>query len=185
MPDTAVDIRQSTVSGRGEVGGLQTADGGMKRESLKLKPGGPFGKGPACGEGEGIVQKKEASGQNTEVTPDIESSISALKGSGQPLSESSRSFFEPRLGADFSDVRLHSDSRAGKLADILQAKAFTVGRTLFSELNSTHREWKEKDSLPMATMWCIRLAGAVFQRRHGGGPADDVNNSNVDIRPKL
>src|SRR5262249_61572391 len=37
------------------------------------------------------------------------------------------SFFEPRFGSDFSNVRVHKDSYEGRLAEALQAKAFTVG----------------------------------------------------------
>jgi len=62
-----------------------------------------------------------------EVGPEIESGISAIEGSGQPLAESTRSFFEPRFGSDFSNVRVHKDSYGGRLAEALQAKAFTVG----------------------------------------------------------
>ncbi|NIM15933.1 MAG: DUF4157 domain-containing protein, partial [Candidatus Aminicenantes bacterium] len=44
--------------------------------------------------------------------PSIESNINTLKGRGQPLSESTRSFFEPRFGYDFSKVRVHTDGKA-------------------------------------------------------------------------
>src|SRR5262249_39799184 len=65
--------------------------------------------------------------QRKEVGPEIESGISAIEGSGQPLAESTRSFFEARFGSDFSNVRMHKDSYGGRLAEALQAKAFTVG----------------------------------------------------------
>jgi outer membrane protein OmpA-like peptidoglycan-associated protein len=65
--------------------------------------------------------------KDKEVGPEIESGISAIEGSGQPLAESTRSFFEPRFGSDFSNVRVHKDSYGGRLAEALQAKAFTVG----------------------------------------------------------
>jgi outer membrane protein OmpA-like peptidoglycan-associated protein len=62
-----------------------------------------------------------------EVGPEIESGISTIDGGGQPLAESTRSFFEPRFGSDFSSVRVHKDRYGGRLAEALQAKAFTVG----------------------------------------------------------
>lgn len=51
-----------------------------------------------------------------------------MRGGGQPLSASSRAFFEPRLGADLSNVRVHTDANATGTAKALNAKAFTVGR---------------------------------------------------------
>lgn len=60
----------------------------------------------------------------------MELSITSLRGGGRPLSHSERAFFEPRFGADFSDVRVHADSQAGALAKTVQAKAFMIGRDL-------------------------------------------------------
>lgn len=54
----------------------------------------------------------------------------ALQGGGQPLSQPERGFFEPRFGADFSQVRIHVDSRADEMAHSLNAKAFTIGRDI-------------------------------------------------------
>lgn len=64
------------------------------------------------------------------VTPDFESRMSALRGGGQPLSQSLRAFFEPRFGCDFSQVRLHSGAQAADAANAVNARAFTVGTDL-------------------------------------------------------
>ena len=64
------------------------------------------------------------------VTPRVSASINAMRGGGQPLSPSVRTFFEPRFGADFSNVRVHCDSRAAEAAGALNAKAFTVGNSI-------------------------------------------------------
>jgi hypothetical protein len=55
------------------------------------------------------IQIKELPGKTSEATPNLEDQINAIKGSGQPLSKSSRAFFEPRFGQDFSNVRIHND----------------------------------------------------------------------------
>ena len=52
----------------------------------------------------------------------------ALRTSGRPLEPAARSFFEARLGADFSAVRIHADSEAARSADSLNAHAYAVGR---------------------------------------------------------
>jgi len=53
--------------------------------------------------------------------------INNLKGGGQPLSSSLRSYFEPRFGQDFSGVRLHTDANGANAARSVNAKAFTLG----------------------------------------------------------
>ncbi len=69
------------------------------------------------------LQAKTTSGRIPEVQPNIESHIHSLKGGGQPLSKNDRAFFEPRFGRDFSQVRLHTDSKAAEAA-----RAFTLGK---------------------------------------------------------
>jgi uncharacterized protein DUF4157 len=75
------------------------------------------------------LQVKAISGNISEVNPNLESQIQSLKG-GQPLSEKNRAFFEPRFSADFSGVRVHTDSNANHLARSVNAKAFTVGKDI-------------------------------------------------------
>ena len=58
------------------------------------------------------------------------SDIQPLSGTGQPLPESARNFFEPRFGYDFSDVRIHTDAAAGASAERIHAKAYTLGRDI-------------------------------------------------------
>ena len=74
------------------------------------------------------LQAKATSGNISDVNPHLESQIQSLKGGGQHLSENDRTYFEPRFGADFSGVRVHSDSKANHLARSINAKAFTIGQ---------------------------------------------------------
>jgi hypothetical protein len=50
-----------------------------------------------------------------------------LNSSGQPLDASTRAFFEPRFGHDFSRVRVHTDEKAAESARAVNARAYTVG----------------------------------------------------------
>ena len=77
------------------------------------------------------AQAKASSVQTPTVTPSLESGIQAVRGGGQPLSDSARSFFEPRFGADFSDVRVHTDAQATTTSRTLNAQAFTIGSDIF------------------------------------------------------
>ena len=82
-------------------------------------------------EEEEILLTKEIQSYIPEVTPELESCIQALKGGGQPLPESVRAFFEPRIGYDFGGVLIHTDADANKLSEELGAVAFTIGKDVF------------------------------------------------------
>ena len=51
-----------------------------------------------------------------------------LSSPGQPLEAGTRAFMEFRFGHDFSQVRVHSDSKAAASAQAVNAMAYTVGR---------------------------------------------------------
>ncbi len=58
-------------------------------------------------------------------------SIESNRSSGGPLPSNVRSFMEPRFGADFSGVRIHTGTEATALSDQLNANAFTTGRDIY------------------------------------------------------
>lgn len=61
----------------------------------------------------------------------VQQAIRAAHGGGQSLPDGLRSFMEQVLGADFTSVRVHTDTRADQLNRVLQARAFTTGQDLF------------------------------------------------------
>jgi hypothetical protein len=75
----------------------------------------------------GILRARQVLRQFPVVNPTPESRIQSLRGAGQPLPDSTLAFFEPRFGADFGQVRLHTDSKAVATAAALGARAFTYG----------------------------------------------------------
>jgi hypothetical protein len=77
-----------------------------------------------------ISQPKGVPAQSVSVSPHLEARIDAIRGNGQPLSESIRAFFEARFGYDFGQVRIHTNRRAAETAQMLKARAFVVGRDL-------------------------------------------------------
>jgi hypothetical protein len=62
-----------------------------------------------------------------EAGSELESRLVAHKGDGRPLPGDIRAFMEPRFGADFGGVRVHTGSEAAELNRRIQAKAFTHG----------------------------------------------------------
>jgi hypothetical protein len=78
----------------------------------------------------GATQRNQEGAQTSQVSPSLENEIRSLRGSGQPLPESVRAFFEPRFGHDFSQLRLHTDAKAKRLTSAMNARAFTTGRDI-------------------------------------------------------
>ena len=74
------------------------------------------------------LQTKRDVNTTPKVTANLTSQIQAIQYGGQPLSKSERTYFEPRFGVDFSQVRLHSDAQAAESARALNAKAYTLGQ---------------------------------------------------------
>jgi len=82
-------------------------------------------------EGEELIQAKTAGEATHEAAPAVDASIQSLRGGGRPMSKAELNFFEPRFGADFTDVRVHSDGVADNLARSVKARAFTLGRDIY------------------------------------------------------
>ena len=77
---------------------------------------------------EDMLRIQRDSGNPAEIMPDIETKINSLKGGGQPLPDSILSFFKPRFGYNFANVRIHTDFRAIESAKAVNALAYTVGQ---------------------------------------------------------
>ena len=85
-----------------------------KEDELQMKP---------------MVQRVSDGGMPA--SPDLETSIQQARGSGQPLADSIKSPMEQAFGADFSGVKVHTDTQADQLNQSIQAKAFTSGHDVF------------------------------------------------------
>lgn len=86
---------------------------------------------PACEEDqETRIRPKRTTSSTTALGAVMESRVAALRGGGQPLAASIRTFFEQRVGHDFSEVHVHTDGMAAELAHAIGARAFTVGQDL-------------------------------------------------------
>jgi hypothetical protein len=71
-----------------------------------------------------ILQLGEASG-------DLESAIASARGSGQALDPVLQAQIGQAMGADFSGVRVHTDTQSDQLNRSIQARAFTTGQDVF------------------------------------------------------
>src|SRR5678815_5696175 len=70
-------------------------------------------------------------GDGAEVSSQMESRIQAQRGSGHGMDPVTQTAMESSFGADFSSVKIHTDSTAVQLSRDLNAHAFTIGNDIF------------------------------------------------------
>ena len=87
----------------------------MPKEEMQMKP---------------MVQR-QSTGEETNVMPDLETSIQQSRGGGQGLADNVRGPMEDAFGADFSGVKVHTDSNSDQMNQQIQARAFTTGQDVF------------------------------------------------------
>lgn len=98
----------------------------------------------------------------------------SLAGHGQPLPLSLRTYFEPRLGHDFGDVRIHTDGAAAEAARAVRAHAYTTGHDVFFGAGQY-----SPYSLGGRTLLAHELTHVV-QQRTARPPADHLSISEPD-----
>jgi hypothetical protein len=91
-----------------------------------------------------------------------------LRSPGQPLDTSTRAFFEPRFGHDFSHVRVHADAKGAASAGDAGARAYTLGERIvfgpsqFAPHNATGQHLLAHE---LAHVVQQRSAGAAWVQR--------------------
>lgn len=74
------------------------------------------------------LQRRSISAAKPSGVPDVVHEV--LGSSGQAIDPAIRAFIEPRFGHDFSQVRVHTDAKAGESARAVNAVAYTVGQDI-------------------------------------------------------
>ncbi|WP_293080450.1 DUF4157 domain-containing protein [Moorena sp. SIO3H5] len=133
------------------------------------------------------IQTKANPGQTPAVSPNLETKIQSRRGTGQPLPDSTRAFMEPRFGADFSGVRVHTDSTAVQMNKELGAQAFTHGRDIFYGAGKS----PGKNSLTAHELThTIQQTGGIEakvidQQGNGVNPESHTLVKDTDIKPEV
>ncbi len=74
------------------------------------------------------LQRKSQGSPGEATAPPIVHEV--LRSPGQALDTCTRAFFEPRFGADFSSVRVHTDGQAAESTSAVKTVAYTVGNNI-------------------------------------------------------
>lgn len=78
------------------------------------------------------IQRQAPMGaEGGEVESGLQSEINTARGGGRPLDAAAGSQIGGALGADFSHVRVHTDTKSDALNQSLSARAFTTGNDIF------------------------------------------------------
>lgn len=77
------------------------------------------------------VQTKTENNSTQNASSSIEATLNSSKGGGGPLPDNSLHQMESSFGADFSNVRIHTDSSAVQMSKDLNAQAFTHGSDIY------------------------------------------------------
>lgn len=120
MPAEAHDNIAATLFG--------ASNHGLQRKCACGGTPGPAGECDVCRKKRLSLQRRASNGHKPADVPPIVHEV--LSSPGQPLDSVTRAFMEPRLGYDFSQVRVHADHEASDSADAVRARAYTVGRDI-------------------------------------------------------
>lgn len=76
------------------------------------------------------VQKK-SDGTGSDVSPQLSSQIEHSSGKGTPLPAKSKNEMSSSFGVDFENVKVHNDTEAVRMNQLLQSQAFTHGNDIY------------------------------------------------------
>jgi len=127
----------------------------------------------------------EAQSTSKQASPDFSARLSARKGGGAPLPDASRTQMEQGIGADFSGVRVHTDSEAERMNDDIHAQAFTHGQDVYFNSGKYSPESKEGQRLLAHELTHVvqQGGGAKVQRKIDDG--HDLRSHRFRRHPEL
>ncbi|MEP7359027.1 MAG: DUF4157 domain-containing protein, partial [Anaerolineales bacterium] len=126
-------------------------------------------------EDEEVQTKAQDPRAGFEAGSEFEDQLRGQKGGGAPLPNTLRSFMEPRLGADFSGVRLHTGSEAAQLNRSISAQAFTHGQDIFlGEGKENVESSAGKQLLAHELTHTIQQGAAPVRRKRAAKQSDQI-----------
>jgi hypothetical protein len=103
-------------------------------------------------------------------TSNVTSDIQGATSGGTALPGPVRSFMEPRFGADFGGVRIHTGDRAAQMSESVNAQAFTVGNHIFFGKGQYQPDKAQGRELIAHELTHTVQQGKSVQRTVAGGP---------------
>ncbi len=115
---------------------------------------------------------RKAEAASTPATATASSYISSMNGKGSALPASAKQFFQNSMGADFSDVKIHTGTQAEQSASAINAKAYTVDNNIVFAANQFNPDTKEgKKLLAHELTHVMQQSGGVMRKVASHHPA--------------
>ncbi|CAN5791139.1 hypothetical protein BH11BAC3_BH11BAC3_18190 [soil metagenome] len=129
-----------------------------------------------CEKEEKQVHTKSVESNSTHtVSPITERQIMSSKGNGQSLDAGTKAIMEHSIGADFSSVRIHTNSQAVQMSKDLGAHAFTLGNDIYFNEGGYKPETKAGIGLLSHELThVVQQGGAVQTKRKSYLPGNDI-----------
>jgi hypothetical protein len=116
-----------------------------------------------------------------DVTPEIEADIQQARRGGQALDSAARAQMEPAMGADFSEVRVHTGGQADTLNRNLNARAFTTGQDIFFKQGEySPGSSSGRELLAHELTHVVQQGGGRVKRKLTVGAVDDPYEQEAD-----
>ncbi|HRO45273.1 DUF4157 domain-containing protein [Agriterribacter sp.] len=143
----------------------------------------------ACEKEEELHAKAESSSIPA-ASPHIESSLNASRGSGNPLPANTKTQFEDSFGADFSNVRLHTDNKAAEMNKDLNAQAFTHGSNIYFNNGKYNPDSSGGKHLLAHELTHVVQQGGTAQKnlstaKNGDGKISQSRNGSIQCQTNL
>ena len=105
----------------------------------------------------------------------LESKINNSKNKGNPIPENTRAFMESRFGADFSNVKIHTDSNSVQMNKELNAHAFTHGNDIYFNSGEFNPESSSGKHLLAHELTHTIQQNSFIQKKSLNNSSDNLN----------
>ena len=112
------------------------------------------------------------------VNPNIENQINQSKGQGQHMDAGTKAIMETSFGADFSGVRIHTNSKSVQMSKALGAHAFAVGNDIHFNEGKYQPNTKEGIGLLSHELTHVVQQGSAVQTKNNSSLSGDGIFSN-------
>lgn len=135
---------------------------------------------------EEMAQLPGAGPKGGAIAGEFESKLQRSRTGGQPVAVGLRTHMERGLGADFGDVRVHTDTQADQLSQAVSARAFTTGRDIFFRQGEYNPDSSNGQRLVAHELTHVVQQGAApqnLQRKDKKSTANDIPTLEQGLTP--
>jgi len=167
--EAAAEVERGILQQAPEAAGVRAAADYVPVIAARIRGAADAGGGAPSGGAQGPAVARKAIGAAAPA-PIAAPAVRAQLGRGAPIDTGVRARMESGFGLDFSQVRVHTDPGAARLAQRLEAAAFTVGEHVAFGRGEYRPGTTDGD-----TLLAHELAHVVQQRGAGGGLASGAS----------